>query len=181
MSGAVNNQPGYRLAPAGGPSLRTDIVDVYVFRRDEHGAISFLQLRRAAEPLAETWHPIMGHVETSETAIQCAARELSEEVGLVVESDVVLGAWALEQVHPYFVAEIDVIVLGPRFAVEVAFDWSPTLNEEHSEARWVEEGEARSRFLWPGQRAAAAEIHSVIVPGGETAEHLRISWRQSSV
>ena len=42
---------GYRPDAAGGPRLRADIVDVYIFRRKRSG-IEFLQLLRASEPLS---------------------------------------------------------------------------------------------------------------------------------
>lgn len=156
---------GYRPAPEGGPRLRSDIVDVYIFRCAA-SKIDFLQLLRAGEPLKDTWHPIMGHVETGETAVQTAIRELQEEVGLTPQDPALRGCWSLEQVHPYYVAAIDCIVLSPRFAVEVAADWSPRLNREHSAARWVSDNSA---FTWPGQKAAVDEIRTEIAPPDSAA------------
>ena len=37
-------------------------------------------------------------------------------------------------------------------------DWEPTLNDEHTESRWVVAGEAERSFMWPGQVAAVREI-----------------------
>lgn len=152
----------YRAAPQGGPRVRSDIVDVYIFRRALPGA-EFLQLLRASEPLHGTWHPIMGHVEAGESAVQTALRELDEEVGLSPRDPDLLGLWALEQVHPYFVAAIDCIVLSPRLVAEVAPDWEPRLNTEHSAARWVSDA---SSFMWPGQRKAVEEVRTEIVDEG---------------
>ena len=71
-------------------------------------------------------------------------------------------AWALEQVHPFFVPAIDAVVLSPRFALEVPAAFRPALNSEHSDYRWVDERDARDAasgcFMWPGQRQAIAEI-----------------------
>ncbi len=182
---------GYRLTPAGGPAVRTDIIDVYIFRRarrrpdpldpvqapppfDAPG-IEFLQLLRAGAPLANTWHPIMGHIEPGETAAACALRELSEEVGLADDSPDLLGLWALEQIHPFFVAAIDAIVLSPRFAAEVPPTWEPTLNPEHTAARWVHQQDITTSFMWPGQWAACREILEHIVPKGSLSrEALRL-------
>jgi 8-oxo-dGTP pyrophosphatase MutT (NUDIX family) len=147
-----------------GPRLRTDIVDAYVFRRDERHGVEFLQLLRAGEPLKSTWHPVMGHVEAGESAVQCALRELEEETGLARENPALLGVWALEQVHPFYVAAMDCVVLSPRFAVEVSPEWSPTLDSEHSNARWVSAKDVGVSFLWPSQRAACAEIIAEVVP-----------------
>lgn len=156
---------GYRVEPAGGPRLRTDIVDVYILRRAGTGRVDFLLLQRATQPMQGTWQPVMGHVERGESAVDAAERELAEEVGLSRQDAAVLAMWALEQTYPYFVPEIDCIVLSPRFAVEVTREWEPALNSEHAGARWVSvpngatiESLELGQFHWPGQKAAVAEI-----------------------
>ncbi|MBC7833672.1 MAG: NUDIX domain-containing protein [Phycisphaerales bacterium] len=171
---------GYRAAPAGGPRLRADVVDVYVFRRvqgpgtfDE--AIEFLQLLRNDEPLKGTWHPVMGHIEHEETAPQCAVRELSEELGLRFGAPDLLGFWALEQVHPFYIAAIDSIVLSPRFAVEVSREFRPVLDVDHAAHRWVGASEAWRRFMWPGQIATVREIiDHLLRPGSLAKQWLRL-------
>ncbi|MCC6322142.1 MAG: NUDIX domain-containing protein [Phycisphaerales bacterium] len=191
------NAHGHRLTPSGGPRLRSDIVDVYIFQRSSRppaklaaaaasrprssmdsdaggsGAgsltgeqVYFLQLLRAGAPLAGTWHPVMGHIESGETAVECAKRELREEVGLKSEGGSLLGLWALEQVHPFFIAELDAIVLSPRFAAEVPAGWSPTIDDEHSDFRWVSRRDVPTMFMWPGQQAACREIVEGLVPEG---------------
>lgn len=140
--------------------IRTDIVDVYIFRRTGlggggTGGVQFLQLLRAGKRLGGTWHPLMGHAEAGEHAQACAVRELAEEVGLKPGDAAWLGFWQLEQVHPYFIASLDAVVLSPRFCVEVDAAWTPRLNDEHTDSRWVDDPGA---FMWPGQRAACAEV-----------------------
>ncbi len=154
-----------------GPALRTDLVDVYVFRRGAAlgGDVELLQLRRTRPPAAGTWHPVMGHVENGEAAIATAIREAREETG--ADRAAIVGFWALEQVHPFFVPELDAILLSPRFAIEVARDWRPRLDAEHDAWRWVR---GPAWFLWPGQRRAVEEIRRTIVPAGATADALRL-------
>lgn len=170
---------GYRRRASGGPRVRTDIVDVYVFRRRRaakgaRGRIEFLQLLRASEPLARTWHPVMGHIEKGETAVECAVRELREEVGIDAGGEEAIGFWALEQVHPYYVAAIDQIVLSPRFALQVRAGWAPQINEEHAGVRWVARAEVAKKFMWPGQAAACAEVVALVRPGSLAAGALRV-------
>jgi 8-oxo-dGTP pyrophosphatase MutT (NUDIX family) len=187
----MSSDHGYRITPAGGPRIRSDVIDVYIFQRSarppaklavastpprssmdsELGSSSrsgpqvyLLQLLRAGAPLANTWHPVMGHVEAGETAAACAWRELREELGLGSADEGLLGLWALEQVHPFFIAELDAVVLSPRFAAEVAPGWVPTLNAEHSDFRWVAAGDAGKLFMWPGQHAACREIVDHLLP-----------------
>jgi len=175
---------GYRERPAGGPTLRADVVEVYIVRRPapapagatgQLADVAFLQLRRTREPLRDTWQPVMGHIEAGERATACALRELREETGLSPDHPACRGVWALEQVHPYFVAAIDSVVLSPRFVAEAAHDWEPTLDASHDAHRWVKRAGAHGAFLWPGQRAAIDEIVRDILP--ETSpvrERLRV-------
>ncbi len=157
---------GYRRDAAGGPRVRTDIIDVYIARRaggaSQSQTIELLQLHRADDPLKGTWQPVMGHIERGETAVTTALRELAEETGLMRGDAACLGMWALEQVHPYFVAAIDAIVLSPRFVVEVVAEWEPRLDADHDAHRWVDAAKAREFFLWPGQHAAAAEVVTIL-------------------
>jgi dihydroneopterin triphosphate diphosphatase len=156
------------------PTLRTDLVDVYVFRRSP--SVEFLQLQRAGEPLAGTWQPVMGHIESGESATQCAFRELHEETGLAPASEHLLGFWALQEVHPYYLAAADAVMLSPRFAAEVSDGWSPTLNHEHTGYRWVAAADVGTSFLWR-QKAACREVLTVLVAAAPAAEHLRIDHR----
>jgi 8-oxo-dGTP pyrophosphatase MutT (NUDIX family) len=158
-----------------GPSVRTDVVDVYVFRR-AGSVVHLLQLRRVHEPLAGTWQPIMGHIESGESASHTAVRELREEVGLHTDSSDFIGLWALEQVSPFYIARLDVIVMSPRFACEVSAHWMPRLDDEHDAARWVRLDDADRSFLWPGQLAAIGEIERSLLPADSPSrEILRVN------
>ena len=142
--------------------FRTDIIDVYVVRRAPR-RLEVLQLRRVQEPLAGTWQPVMGHARRAETAVACMWRELKEETGLTRRSPALRSVWALESVNPYFISAIDAIVLSARFVVEVADDWTPRLNHEHDDVRWVDVRHAPKFFLWPGQVAVAGEIRMLFL------------------
>jgi dATP pyrophosphohydrolase len=143
----------------------------------------FLQLRRSKPPLDGTWQPVMGHIEQQggstgaaiEPAPRCAIREAREEIGLEIPSGDALGFWALEQVHPFYIAAIECIVMSPRFAVEVRAGWTPKLNHEHTAHRWVRARDVGHAFVWPGQRAAVREIVDHLLPEASLSrEHLRI-------
>src|SRR4051812_5160568 len=99
------------------PAVRTDIVEVFVFRRLVGHGVEFLQLRRTPAPLAGSWQPVMGHVEPGETATAAALRELREETGYAPGSGL-LRFWQLELVNTFFLASLDAIMLSPGFAAE---------------------------------------------------------------
>lgn len=170
----MKNEDGYRPFTGNGCTVRADVVDVYIFRERE-GRVEFLQLKRTREPLAGTWHPVMGHCEGDETAVRCAIREVLEETALDVRTGSARHMWALEQTYPFFIHQINTVVLSPRFAVEVSAEFVPTINDEHSDFRWVDEGDAESTFLWSGQKMAVREILSEFARSdSETSQRLRI-------
>jgi 8-oxo-dGTP pyrophosphatase MutT (NUDIX family) len=158
------------------PNPRYDIVDVYLVREHVHSPrCEFLQMRRAESPLRATWQPLMGHIEPGETAVTAAIREMQEEVGLSTADGALRELLALEQVHPFFLAELDAIVFSPRFVALVDTTWEPTLNDEHDAHRWVAPESISAAFMWPGQRAACAEILEILTPPSLAREHLRVS------
>ena len=162
------------MVPMPGPAIRTDIVDVYVFRGDRTRSLEFLQLRRAATAmLPGTWQPVMGHVRDDETASQCARRELAEETGF--GGDEVLGWWQLESPNAYFLHARDCMMLSPCFAVRVGPRAEPALNHEHDASRWVCRDAADRAFLWPGQRQAITQIvRDIVEPGSPAEPYLRL-------
>lgn len=175
--GAPRDANGYRRTPTGGPTIRADVVDVYIAREASAGGFEFLQALRAREPLRDTWHPVMGHCEAGESAVRCAIREMREEVGLgaTAAPGAAPSLWALEQVHPFFIATLDAVVLSPRFVALAPPGWEPALNAEHTDCRWVAERDTDRLFMWPGQRAACREALEILRdPCGATAQALRV-------
>ncbi len=131
-----------RIMP--GPVIRTDIVDVYVFRRPEGraGRVAFLQLRRVAteKDLPWTWQPVMGHIEEDERAAFTALRELGEETGFGIDRGLI-GFWQLESPNTYFLHSHECFVMSPCFAVEVKpgldHDW---MHRTMRSGGWSERG-----------------------------------------
>lgn len=165
-------------------SIRCDLVDVYVVRQYEtewvhrvDPVLELLQLHRSeeAKTLRGTYQPVMGHIEKGETAVDAALREMQEELGLSIRDAGFRGLWQLEQVHPFFLASSDAVVMSPRFVAEVSLDWEPRLNGEHDGFRWVPAHQAMRYFMWPGQLNAVREIVDVVFrPGSITHEALRV-------
>ncbi len=154
--------------------MRCDMVTVFVLRRGGTGP-EFLQLHRAPDPAGKRlgvglWQPIMGAIEAGETAPDAARRELREEVGLDISSDLCVNWWSINRVRPFYCAARDAVVLSPAFAVEVTATWTPRLNDEHDAHRWVALGDVRDKFMWPDQIDACAEVAEFLLRPGSTAE-----------
>lgn len=154
------------------PEIRSDIVDVYVFRRLAT-QVEVLLLRRAPGGLlGETWQAVHGKIEPGETATQAALRELAEETGLHPTA-----LWQLESLNTFYVAAGDHIQMCPGFAAEVPPDAAVRLNAEHTDSRWVPAEQAAREMMWPGQRRAIREILDEIIAASPAEPHLRIALR----
>lgn len=127
-------------------------------------------LRAPGRILAGTWQAVHGKIEGSETAWQAALRELREETRLTPTA-----FWQLEIVNSFYVARTDKLMMCPGFAAEVSPDAFVQLCEEHDDFAWWPADVARERYMWPGQRAAVAEIMKVIIADKPAAEHMRIA------
>lgn len=184
------NQRGPTLSgtPRSGPPIRTDAVDVYVFREfggDAHtppNRAEFLQIRRVKQPAAGTWQTVMGGIDEGEKAIDAALRELREEIG--VGPNDLTGLWFLGQVYPFYQPLWDCIVLMPRFAARVRPDFEPTLNDEHDAHRWntIDLPADRDavdalamKYVWSSQRSCVREVVGDILrrSGSEPCLRLR--------
>ncbi len=166
-----------------GPPVRSDVVDVYVFRlRRDHagsgqcprppghvGVVEFLQMRRVDKPMAASWQPVMGHIQhqtaigEGETATEAALRELQEETGYRPGGGLV-AFWQLESVNTYFLASENCIMMSPCFAAQVTAEIDPVPDLAHDSFRWVRRDHVDRCFVWPGQRLAVGYIVRELLP-----------------
>jgi dATP pyrophosphohydrolase len=156
------------------PPVRSDLIEVYVFRRRGR-RVEFLTLRRAAgRTLPHVWQPVTGKLRRGEGALDAARREVLEETGLKP-----LRWWALEAVTVYFDPARGVVRMLPLFAAQVGARERPRLSAEHDDHRFLTARAAARRYLWRSQiRALEAVRHEVLV-GGRRARALEVTERMT--
>ena len=111
------------------------------------------------------WHVVAGGVESGETAVEAAERELREETGLVAE--VSAGIEVIEYSYPLteepaerrnrydpLVVRVEVSCFGAA----APNDWEPTLDWEHDAHLWCTPGEASTTLRWPETAEALRKL-----------------------
>jgi len=134
--------------------IRYDKVVVYILRRSEDGRDwEILQmLRRQDVYLGGTWQFCSGGIEPGETAAQAAVRELREETGLSPRQ-----LTFLSHVESFPVPQ-DTVWHRTGFCAVVDRGDAVQLNEEHTAFRWIRRRDISACVMWPGEKAALAEI-----------------------
>jgi len=145
-------------------SIRVSLVDVYVMRRIG-GRPECLVLRRAAGGRCPgSWETVHGHIEPGERPAEAAARELVEETGLTPER-----LYNLSRVESFYQHRIDEVALVPVFVAIVSAGAEIRLGAEHDRFEWLESAQAESRFAWPRERRALADIVALLGSGNAGA------------
>ncbi|HEV7298621.1 MAG TPA: NUDIX domain-containing protein [Tepidisphaeraceae bacterium] len=147
------------------------MIAVFVVRRSADHGHEFLQLRRSAsEFMAGSWQIVRGKIESGETAVHAALRELLEETGLTP-----IEFYALCSVETFFLASRNTIMHVPVFCAFVDDTAAVTLNEEHDASRWVPRLRMRAAITWASERAVLREVLDDLLPNSLAKPHLRVT------
>jgi len=152
------------------PSIRSDVLEVCVFRKGNRGPECLLLKRSARDPLYPgIWQVVTGTLEDGERAVDAAAREVREETGLNIER-----FWVVPHVNVFFTGQTDTVYLSTFFAVEARFGEEPVLSGEHDEYMWVTFDRAVAMIPWPGQRRGVQITKDEIISGAQSAELMQM-------
>ena len=151
------------------PDIVSDIVDVYVFRR-QNARVQFLLLqRKATVPLGNTWQSFHTQIQAHETTVVAARRAVRELAGLSVSE-----AYSADYINEFFDDTRDVVVLAPVLAVVVAAQAPVTLGRELKEAAWWDVNQAVARLPFSGQRWAVRHISELMSAGYNESQLYRL-------
>lgn len=130
------------------PAVRSELIEVYVFRQ-RNQCREYLLLKRSAEETLypNLWQIVTGTLQENEQALAGALRELQEETQLRA-----LRVWNVPIVNSFYDARNDVVQMVPLFAVEVQSLEEPVLSAEHQQYQWLNYDEAMKLLAWPTQR-----------------------------
>ena len=147
------------------------IVDVYPLRQIDGKAEMLLLQRGPDTRRTGSWEAVHGHIESGETPVAAARRELLEETGLTA-----LRWYNLSRVELFYQHRVDEVALVPMFAAIVASGADIVLSPEHDRAEWLPIEEAAARYAWPRERRALTDIQWLLGSGsaGELEDVLRI-------
>jgi dihydroneopterin triphosphate diphosphatase len=127
-----------------------------------------LLVKRAGVVLKDVWCYIGGGIENGEKAWEAAYREVEEETGISKLS--LYSSNAFDKI--YSIGE-NFIYLAPVFVGYVSEDQEVTLNEEHSDYKWLSFEEAIDTVSLPGNEEVLSFIEKHFVKR-EAPDYLRV-------
>ncbi|MFA6540304.1 MAG: NUDIX pyrophosphatase [Bacteroidota bacterium] len=145
------------------PNISCTIVEISIFSFENTEAKYLLLRRSHDEPVyPNTWQIVTGSMETGETAVQAALREVAEETGYDPQK-----IWVVPHVNTFYSAKHDTVHHTVVFAMQVPPRTNPLLSHEHSAYEWCSFERAKKMLVWPGQVRALEVVHEYIVQGKE--------------
>jgi dATP pyrophosphohydrolase len=116
-----------------------------------------LLLKRAKSQIGQ-WCQVAGGIESGETAWQAALREIREETALLPER-----LYSADLLERFYEIDKDAVWIAPVFVAFVKPADKVTINEVHTEYRWLSIRRALSLLPFPGQREILRQVRESFV------------------
>lgn len=137
--------------------LRSTAVACAVLRQTLSG-VEILILQRTLEPLKGVWSLVTGHVDDGESGWQAAYREVVEETGLTPTA-----LYTANFCDQWYNHTVNVIEIVPIFVAYVDSEHNVSLNEEHSQFKWLGVADAIEHIPFHGHKTALEHIRHTFI------------------
>jgi len=141
------------------------LIDAYIYRESSKN-IEFLILQRAKNKIyAGQWRMVGGKVKENEDYADAALREIQEEIHLTPSF-----FWVVPSVNTFFEAKTNQILHIPAFAAKAPDSFSPTLDDEHTQYKWISVSQISTHIFWPEQQRLMKMIATLVQNGHVVTE-----------
>ncbi|MBX7042527.1 MAG: NUDIX domain-containing protein [Ignavibacteria bacterium] len=124
------------------PELSSRLAEIFIYRINGD-APEYLLLKRSGKvTYSGIWSVCAGKIEPGEKAYEAAVREMREETGLAPEE-----LYNVDAVNVFYDPVTDGMHVVPVFLARVEI-CDVTLNEEHTEYKWLTADEAVKTLHW---------------------------------
>lgn len=134
-------------------NLVVNTIQIHVARpRNDGNGYEYLALQRSkSNPIyPNLWQAITGTIEGSESAIECAIREVREETGLEL-----LSLWTIPFVAIFFDPYQNSVNASPVFGALVENGQAVRISSEHQDFEWLSLEEFVKRVPLPSHKRGA--------------------------
>lgn len=131
------------------PDIKANTVQLHVARQSKENNFEFLVLLRSdyTKVFPNIWQVVTGRIESNETSIQTAIRELYEETGLSP-----IDFWSIPYIAQFYIPGSDKIGMAPVFGCLVDYFSKVILSDEHKEFKWLGYQECIDYVLVPSHK-----------------------------
>lgn len=147
--------------------IKSFCVSVFVCRETSN-SMDVLLIKRSDDYLGGTWQMVSGMLESSESAVDAALRELREETGIVPDR-----FYSANHLQQFYEVSQNCINLVPVFVAFLDSDRAVALSSEHLDFMWVPYDQVSDHVCFPDQADSARYIFEHFVEK-EPLEFLRI-------
>jgi dihydroneopterin triphosphate diphosphatase len=150
--------------------IRSDLAVCFAIR-EKNGRWEFLQMLRSpvTAMMGGVWGMPGGAIEAGERPSEAARRELFEEAGLVP-----LELYLLDFVSSFYSESLNAIIHGVNYCAIIDPNAKVTLNDEHTEYRWLPVDEADDYLVWGSEIDAMRAIKRIVLGASASSGNLRI-------
>lgn len=129
--------------------FESNTVQVHIAAYDNKTALyKYLIIQRAdtKQPYPGVWQVITGTMESNETAVKTAIREIYEEIGIKIQAN---DLWTIPFVASFFNPYADKVLFSPVFGIVIDLNSPINLSDEHQAFQWVNIEQLKEKLIIP--------------------------------